>query len=239
MAVKTHKTSSPGKSRTVYDAFIALNQADSSFKEQNFRGEILTLCVGGTNTTSVIMSSCMLAMAWHPDIQEELYQEIVSVLGGLLTRDVTIDDLRKMTFLDKVVKETLRKFSVFTRLQRKTSEELKLSFGVLPAGTTFQVGIAGVHMNPHIYPDPELFQPERFSAENTAKRPKYSFIPFSGGPRNCIAGEYAVMFVKIVLVHIISRYKLHSTLKMSDVTLKFQIEVQIEQGYPIRIERRL
>lgn len=56
----------------------------------------------------------------------------------------------------------------------------------IPAGETITLCLAGLHMNPKVYPNPQKFDPDRFSAENMLNQDSYTYIPFSGGPRNCI-----------------------------------------------------
>ncbi|XP_054263603.1 cytochrome P450 4g15-like [Macrosteles quadrilineatus] len=227
-----------GERRTIIDAFISLKQADPSFNEQDFQHEVVTICAAGTNSAAVSLSSNLLALAWHPDVQEKLYEEIVNVMGDDLNRDVTSEDLKRMTYLDQVLRETWRRYTVFPYNQRWTTEDLPLSFGVLPAGSYIHVGMLGVHMNPKIYPDPDKFDPERFSAENSANRHKFSLLPFSGGPRNCIAMAYATQFLKIVIVSVVKEYKLYTNADTKKASFRFVIEAQRENGYPIWVVKR-
>lgn len=70
---------------------------------------------------------------------------------------------------------------------------------ILPAGCSIVVAPIATHMNPILYPQPELFDPERFSAENSLGRHRYSFIPFSGGPRGCIGQQKPLTFITLRL----------------------------------------
>lgn len=63
-------------------------------------------------------------------------------------------------------------------------------FGMAPAGSQITINAYGAHTNPKVYPNPLAFDPNRFSAENVLKRHKFSFIPFSAGPRNCIGSLF-------------------------------------------------
>jgi cytochrome P450 family 4 len=67
------------------------------------------------------------------------------------------------------------------------------------SGTSVSMLIYGMHLNPDVFEDPEAFKPERFLPENGFQRHRYSFVPFSAGPRNCIGQKFAMLEIKVVL----------------------------------------
>ncbi|XP_034235005.1 probable cytochrome P450 4ac1 [Thrips palmi] len=83
----------------------------------------------------------------------------------------------------------------------------------LPADTTIMLNIIGCPRDPKHWPDPTRFDPDRFSAEQCAKRHPYAFLPFSAGMRNCIGGRYAMMVMKTTLAALVSRYRVDPALK--------------------------
>ena len=93
-----------------------------------------------------------------------------------------------LQYLDKVVNETLRKYPTIGFLPRICTETYKVPDTdlVLEKGTRVIIPVYGIHHDPDYYPDPEIFDPERFNDENKAKRPNYTFLPFGEGPRICI-----------------------------------------------------
>lgn len=64
---------------------------------------------------------------------------------------------------------------------------------MLPKGATVLINVINLHRNPELYLNPLDFNPENFNQENVAKRPKYNFIPFSGGARNCIGKKTLII----------------------------------------------
>ena len=64
------------------------------------------------------------------------------------------------------------------------------------------------HRHPAVWDDPERFDPERFTPERVAARPRFAYVPFSGGPRLCIGNEFALMEAALVLALIVQRYRL-------------------------------
>jgi Cytochrome P450 len=100
--------------------------------------------------------------------------------------------------------ETLRKYPTAGHTLRKVTKtyvipETNITLNV---GDTIIVSIYGLHNDPKYYPDPENFDPERFSKEEIMKRHPYSYIPFGTGPRICI-GKLSAYF------NISSKFKLH------------------------------
>lgn len=77
-----------------------------------------------------------------------------------------------------------------------------------PKDTIISIFIYGLHMDPEIYPDPEKFDPERFSIENQTKRSVYTHIPFSAGSRNCIGQRFALLELKCALTKILQNFEL-------------------------------
>lgn len=78
---------------------------------------------------------------------------------------------------------------------------------VIQSGELLAIPILGIHMDSEYYPDPEKFDPERFSSENKAKRPPISFLPFGDGPRNCIGIRLGLLVSKVAVASIINKFR--------------------------------
>ena len=78
---------------------------------------------------------------------------------------------------------------------------------VLPKGLSVGLLFYGMHRNPELYPDPDVFKPERFLPEQSAGRHPYAFLPFSAGPRNCIGQKYALFELKVVLSWLLRKFQ--------------------------------
>ncbi len=83
--------------------------------------------------------------------------------------------------------EILRMYPPGTRLERRCTKDYKLPGTdiVVEKGTIVSAAVAAMHLDPQYYPDPEKFDPERFTTEEKNKRNPYSYLPFGQGPRNC------------------------------------------------------
>ncbi|XP_035213117.1 cytochrome P450 4g1-like, partial [Stegodyphus dumicola] len=106
--------------------------------------------------------------------------------------------------------ETMRLYPPAPIIGRKNKESIQIGTHVIPPKSHIAILIYMLHKTPDVFPNPEKFDPDRFSAENMATRDTYSFIPFSLGPRICIGHLNAMMQMKIVLCHIIRNFKVVS-----------------------------
>ncbi|XP_049831017.1 cytochrome P450 6k1-like [Schistocerca gregaria] len=162
----------------------------------------------GFETSSTAMSFALHELAHHPDIQARLQDEIDSVLKQH-EGQVTYDSISSMPYLDKVVAETLRKYPPVPILNRVCNAEYKIpdSDVVLDEGTSIMIPVYGLHHDPEFYPDPERFDPERFSEKQKARRHTYVYLPFGDGPRSCIGMRFGLLQTKVGLTNILSNYR--------------------------------
>ncbi|KAF2891135.1 hypothetical protein ILUMI_15038, partial [Ignelater luminosus] len=117
---------------------------------------------------------------------EKVVEELHSIFGDDKDRPETHRDLQGMKYLEAVIKETLRIYPTVPFFSRNVNEDIEYEGIILPKNATLQVFVYGLHRNPDVFPDPERFDPERFTQENQRNRHPYAYLPFSAGPRNCI-----------------------------------------------------
>lgn len=159
---------------------------DGLFTEQNLIEEIDTIFVGGTDTTTVTISSTLIMLAIYPEIQEKVVAEMREIFDDA-DSPVTYEDLSKLTYLEMVIKETLRHFPVGPFIARRASEDFPFKGGVIPKDSFILLNIAKMHKDPKYWgKKANDFYPEHFLPENFSKMHPYTFLAFSGGPRNCI-----------------------------------------------------
>jgi len=222
---------------TFVDVCQSLRKGSLQFDDVYVRGEFMTLMVTGSESISVTMASCFLALASHPQIQEKVYHEIIEVVGRSSTM-MTMADAEAMPYLDQFLQETMRRFTLVPIIARQSDEDIELSDCTLPAYTTTLICISKLNMDPDVFPDPHKFDPDRFSSENVAKRNKYAFLPFSGGPRNCVGKRYAMLSLKIVVATVLREYSFHTDLNIKDMEYKYGISQESVNGYPVSLKRR-
>ncbi|XP_012277385.1 probable cytochrome P450 6a14 [Orussus abietinus] len=186
--------------------------------------------VAGFETSSSTVSFCMYELALHPEIQDKLCEEIDVTLkkhGSL-----SYDSLTEMTYLQKVVSETLRKYPPVPMLNRICTKDCDLPSMDLhiSKGMKLIIPVVGLHYDSNIYPDPDKFDPERFSPENVASRNSFTYLPFGEGPRFCIGNRFGLMQVKVALVTMLSRYRF-------SVCDKTEIPITYSPGVPVQRPR--
>ncbi|KAJ9594227.1 hypothetical protein L9F63_014387 [Diploptera punctata] len=194
-------------------------------EDDYYAAQAFSFFTAGFETSSTTMSFALYELALHPEIQNKLREEICQVLQKH-NNQVTYEAIQDMKYLDMVVNETLRKYPVLPFLDRKSiqSQEIPAPSGegtiTIPAGTGIYIPLLGIHYDPKYYPEPEKFNPERFTDENKQSRPNYTHMPFGEGPRTCIGMRFGLMQTKTGLTHILSRYQVEPC-KETQIPLEF------------------
>lgn len=168
-------------------AMLDLLLAQGGLIDMNgIREEVDTFVFEGHDTTTAALGFTIMLLANHRDVQDEVYRELVDVFG-FSNQPPTYNELQSLTYMEMCIKESLRLYPSVAVVGRRTSQNFRTPSGYLiPKGVEILVQIYDLHHNPDIYPDPEKFDPDRFLPENTANRHPFAYLPFSGGPRNCI-----------------------------------------------------
>ncbi|XP_019875047.2 cytochrome P450 4d2-like [Aethina tumida] len=212
-----------------------VNPANNLTPEQ-IRSEIDTFMFAGHDTTASSISFTLYEIARHPDIQQKLYEEIVSVIG-LDDVEMTTSQLHDLKYMEMVIKESLRVHSPIIMVERCLTEPFEIGNITYPTGTILTPFLYAMHMDKNLYPDPYKFDPERFSPDNCAKRHKFAFVPFSAGPRNCIGQRYAIFEMKTTILKILQNFEL-SPVPGHQLKHAFTGILKSENGILLRLKRR-
>ncbi|XP_024943138.1 probable cytochrome P450 6a13 [Cephus cinctus] len=196
---------------------------DEDFKEEEEKliddkviaAQAYIFFLAGFETSSTTMSFAMYELASNPKIQEKLYQEIETTLKkyGRLSYDA----VSEMEYLDRVIRETLRKHPPVGMVPRMCNKSYRIpgTETIIETGTKVLVPIYAIHHDPIYYPEPEVFDPDRFLEENRKTRESCTFLPFGEGPRICIGTRFAYTQTKAGLVALLSSYKVLPSSKMN------------------------
>ncbi|XP_026726456.1 cytochrome P450 4c3-like [Trichoplusia ni] len=218
------------------DILQLLLERKLEFSNVELREHIDSITIAGNDTTALVISYALLLLGSHQDVQDKVCEEIKVIFGSSL-RSPTKEDLSKMDYLERVIKETMRLYTVVPIIGRKTQKELKLSTCSIPAGVGCAVVPMVMHRSKKIWgPDANNFNPDRFLPENCATRHPCAFIPFSYGMRNCIGRHFGMLAIKSILANIVRSYKISS--EICD-RLKIEILLFPVTGHLIRIEKRV
>lgn len=227
------------KRQAFLDLLMEAGQNGSILTDEEVKEQVDTIMFEGHDTTAAASSFFLSVMGCHPDIQEKVIQELDDIFGDS-DRPATFQDTLDMKYLERCLMETLRLYPPVPIIARKINTDLKLASGdyTIPAGTTVIVTTFKMHRQPHIYPNPEVFDPDNFLPEKTANRHYYAFVPFSAGPRSCVGRKYAMLKLKIILSTIMRNYRVKSDIKEGDFRLQADIILKRAEGFKIRLEPR-
>ncbi|KAI9276464.1 cytochrome P450 [Umbelopsis sp. AD052] len=177
---------------------------------QELRDELVLFFFAGHDTTSHALACALYYLAVNPDIQEKARQEVIDVLGDTQEENYpTIQQLRQLPYLTRVMKETLRIASPPVNLvQRIAQHDTELEGVVIPKDTLLTVDFYAIHHNPHLWITPEVFDPDRFNegGELDCMDSSYAYLPFGGGGRQCIAMTFSIAEQKVVLSGLLRNY---------------------------------
>jgi cytochrome P450 len=198
------------------------------------RDEVMTFFLAGYETTNLALTWAVHYLTQQPELMRQAQAEVDQVLGG---RAPTFADLAQLSYLRKVVQETLRLRPPFWQITRTAVADDQIDGYAIPAGTLVVSLIYAAHQHPEIWDAPERFDPERFTNEQVDGRHKLAWMPFGAGQRQCIGRDFLIMEAQIVLAMILQRYTLealpgHTAALQPSGTLKAQ------GGVLVRLQRR-
>ncbi len=182
----------------------ARDEDGTAMTDTQVRDEALTFLAAGHETTANALGWTFMLLARHPAVRERLAREIAGVLGDRLP---TVADLARLTYLECVVKESMRLYPPAWAGTRIAQEEVELRGYRLPKGTIVGFSQYLTHRMPEYFAEPDCFRPERFDPDTGEAHPPYAYIPFGAGPRSCIGSGFALMELKTIVPIILRRFR--------------------------------
>lgn len=203
-----HRTTNNLENNDLLDALVKMKK-DKLDDGQEFSDDLLAaqatvMLQGGFDTTAVGLTFVVYELAYNPNIQEKLYKELIEAKKSKGGADLNFSDLEKLTYLNSVSKEGLRKYPPMGWLDRISSVDYKINDTLtLPANTPVYINAMGMHHDPQFFPEPHKFDPDRFLPENQQNFVPFSFVPFGEGPRMCIGKRFAQMTMRYLLSELV------------------------------------
>ncbi|XP_076250997.1 putative cytochrome P450 4s3 isoform X1 [Rhynchophorus ferrugineus] len=171
----------------------------------DIREEINTFIFAGYDTSSTAICLALYEIGKNTDIQKKLLNE-QQQLFKKESPQIDYEVLQQMVYLDMVIKETLRLYSIVPSVGKRITKDLQYCNIKLPAMLNFSIFIHGFHHNPQYYPNPEIFDPERFA--NSKNIDKMTYLPFGVQPRQCLGKNFSMLEMKCALSKIIRTYEI-------------------------------
>lgn len=214
----------------------ARDENDQLLGEQDIIDHMNFLMMAAHDTTTSSITSIVWCLAKYPEWQDRLREEIAAIRArhGALSYET----LGEMEVMEMVFKEALRLIPPVPSMPRRAIKSFTFQNHVVPAGAHVGINQMMSHRLPDIWPDPEHFDPTRFTAENARGRHKYAWVPFGGGAHMCLGQHFAYMQVKMFFFALLEQHRIVAVKPLGDVESDFRMFPipKPKDGLPVRIE---
>jgi retinoid hydroxylase len=194
----------------------ATDEEGESLDDQQIRDEVMTLLFAGHDTTTSTIGFMFYELARHPDVAAALYDEHRSTLGSERP-DAALLMSGQLKLLEMVQDETLRMYPPAWIGARKSIDTFEFAGHTVPGGAYVNYSSWVSHRLPHVFPEPDVFRPERFAPETKSALPKGAYVPFGAGSRICIGMRFGQLEVKAIASALLQRF-----------------DFELEPGYELR-----
>jgi cytochrome P450 len=213
-----------------------INKGDHEIRnintKQQLRDNVTTIFLAGHETVANALTWTFYLLSQNHKEEKRLHQEVDSILNDDNRRAPTVKDIHKLEYTERVFAESMRLYPPAWAIGRQAIKDCKIGDYVVPAGSSILMSQYLMHHNPDYFPEPERFDPERWNPQEKAKRPRFSYFPFGGGPRSCIGEAFAWMEGILVIATIARDWKMrikpgHSVILQPLVTLRPKYGMQM------------
>jgi len=203
-----------------------------SMTDQQLRDEVMNLFLAGHETSANALSWFWYLLTQYPEEEQKLRDEVNGVLAG---RTPTFDDLPNMPYTKMAIREAMRLYPPAWFIGRMSMEQDEIGGYYIPPNTNVLISTFFTHRDSRWWDDPLTFEPERFTEANMKKRPKFAYLPFGGGPRQCIGNNFAMMEMQIIVPTLLQQFQLSlsDTAKIESDPL---ITLRPKHGMPMRVK---
>ncbi|XP_039452390.1 cytochrome P450 6a2-like [Culex pipiens pallens] len=212
------------------------NKGDLTLDETAAQSFIFFLA--GFETSSSNQTYCLYELAFKPEYQEKARSCVLKAMekhGGL-----TYEAVNDMQYLDQCINETLRLYPSVPVLERKTFQDYRIpnTDVIIPKGMKVQIPVFAIQRDEQYYPNPAVFNPDRFHPDEMAKRHMCTFLSFGEGPRICIGLRFGMLQSRVGLATVLSKYRI-SPCSRTAIPLEFSVRsgvLQPKEGLWLKVE---
>ncbi|KAF5277803.1 hypothetical protein FQR65_LT03784 [Abscondita terminalis] len=235
---ETNKYDSGTKHKAAFLDILLTSTVDGvSLNFEEIRNEVDTFMFAGHDTTTSALSFALYCLSKHQELQEKVFEEIVEIVGNRERASLTYENLQQLKYMEQFLKEVFRMYPPVPAYARILTADAAYDGKVIPKGVQFTVLTYQLHHNPDLFPEPEVFDPERFNAQNSRNISLYSYVPFSAGLRNCIGQKFAMLEIKTTICRILLKFKILPVLDHNPVLIANAV-LTSKNGLPIRLQKR-
>jgi len=203
--ISEHASSRQDSNDLLSTLMQARDEQGKRMTDNQLRDEVITLFLAGHETTAISLTWTIYLITQHPEVETRIINELDSELAG---RTVQLEDVSKLCYLEKVIKEAMRLYPPVWVMARMSARDQALGSWSLPRGTHLFLSQWVVHRDARFYKNPKDFNPDRWTDAFTHNLPKYAYFPFGGGPRVCIGQSFAMLEVIIALATVFQNARL-------------------------------
>jgi cytochrome P450 len=210
---------------------LARDEDDGSgMDDKQVRDEALTIFLAGHETTANATSWMWYLLAKHPDVFAKLHHEAAAI-----GHTPTLDDLAQLPYALQVFKEALRLYPPAYMVVRTAMEDVFIDGYKINKGAAIMISPHLLHRKPEYFPDPEKFDPDRFTPENESKLPRHAYLPFGGGPRVCIGNQFALIEGQLITATIAQKFYFE-LLSNTPIEREPLITMRPKGGIPVKVK---
>jgi cytochrome P450 len=214
---------------------LSKDESGDRMSDAEVRDQLVTLFIAGHETTSNALTWTWYLLSQHSEAEARLHAEVDEVLDG---RPPTLADLPRLPYTLQVIKEAMRLYPPAWVLNvRRATADTTLGGYPVRAGDLLWLSPFVLHRRPQYFPDPERFDPDRWTPEREKALPRYAYMPFGGGPRVCIGNSFAWMEAQLIVAAMTRRFRLRLAPGVV-VDLNAQVTLSNHGGMRMRVEER-
>lgn len=212
----------------------AHDESGEGLSDSQLHDQILGLFSAGFETSGSVLGWIWYLLSKHPGVERQLQTELSTVLNG---RTPTFEDLPNLKYTKMVIQESMRLYPGSWVFARNSLNDDEIGGYHIPANSMLLISPFVMHRLPAYWDNPEGFDPERFSPERSGGRPRYAYIPFSGGPRQCLGDIFALTEIQLVIAMISQHFRLN-LVPEHPVERKPTFTMETRQGILMTLEPR-
>ncbi|MCB9702428.1 MAG: cytochrome P450 [Myxococcales bacterium] len=194
----------PGGHDLLAALLAARDEEGQPMDTRQLRDEVLTLIGAGHETTANALAFTLYLLSLHPEWERRVVDELASVLGD---RSPTAEELARLPILERVIEESMRLLPPVWGFERQALADDVVLGHRIRRGDVVGVSTWGLHRTPHLWANPEGFDPDRFLPEARRERPRLAYLPFGAGPRICVGAGFATLEAKAILAVLLRRFR--------------------------------
>jgi len=210
-------------------------QTGEGLTDREIRDQCMAIFMAGHVTAASALTWWLWSMATHPALARRARDEVDQALGRWRPG---YPDLVRLPYLTRTLQETLRLYPPVPTLSlQRAQAPVQLGPWLLPKGALVRVSPWVLHRDPRWYPQPEVFDPDRFTPEALEVRPRAAYLPFGAGPRTCLGEHFAMAELTLVAAEVLQRFELTPT--ADAVPADPTMHITLRPRHPLRVHLRL